>query len=190
MCLNLMYHLPRCPVPAVLFANVIASGIKIIINGDPLTRRSRFILACSLALAFGVELVPQWATLNLWPVTPGMSPGLRGLRDAIILVISTSFTLGAVVALILNLIIPKDTSTATCTNNSLHVPELEGKMMAADSKYRNHHSRRAALGFLLRHERPCVYLSHPQQRTDGHAEGAPRSRVCVCILRLHSVQQH
>ncbi|PNW77579.1 hypothetical protein CHLRE_10g442800v5 [Chlamydomonas reinhardtii] len=127
--------IPECVLGGMttfLFANVIASGIKIIINGDPLTRRSRFILACSLALAFGVELVPQWATLNLWPVTPGMSPGLRGLRDAIILVISTSFTLGAVVALILNLIIPKDTSTATCTNNSLHVPELEGKMMAAD----------------------------------------------------------
>ena len=107
------------PPPAVLFANVIASGIKIIINGDPLTRRSRFILACSLALAFGVELVPQWATLNLWPVTPGMSPGLRGLRDAIILVISTSFTLGAVVALILNLIIPADASTNPSTTKAL-----------------------------------------------------------------------
>ena len=113
-------HVPVAPtpLPAVLFANVIASGIKIIINGDPLTRRSRFILACSLALAFGVELVPQWATLNLWPVTPGMSPGLRGLRDAIILVISTSFTLGAVVALILNLIIPLDKTDPTVTRCS------------------------------------------------------------------------
>ncbi|KAG2500997.1 hypothetical protein HYH03_000819 [Edaphochlamys debaryana] len=96
-----------------LFANVIASGIKIIINGDSLTRRSRFILACSLALAFGVELVPQWATLNLWPVTPNMNSGLRGLRDAIILVISTSFTFGAVVALILNLLLPMDSAATT-----------------------------------------------------------------------------
>ncbi len=110
--------LPPClfPRPATfLFANVIASGIKIIINGDPLTRRSRFILACSLALAFGVELVPQWATLNLWPVTPRMSPGLRGLRDAIILVLSTSFTFGAVTAIILNLIIPSNAGDATAT---------------------------------------------------------------------------
>ncbi|GLC34611.1 hypothetical protein PLESTB_001242600 [Pleodorina starrii] len=98
-----------------LFANVIASGIKIIINGDPLTRRSRFILACSLALAFGVELVPQWATNNLWPVTPNMSKGVRGIRDAIILVLSTSFTFGAVTALILNLIIPLDSSNPTTT---------------------------------------------------------------------------
>ncbi|PNW77575.1 hypothetical protein CHLRE_10g442600v5 [Chlamydomonas reinhardtii] len=113
--------IPECVLGGMttfLFANVIASGIKIIINGDPLTRRSRFILACSLALAFGVELVPQWATLNLWPVTPGMSPGLRGLRDAIILVISTSFTLGAVVALILNLIIPLDKTDPTVTRCS------------------------------------------------------------------------
>ncbi|GIL94312.1 hypothetical protein Vretimale_557 [Volvox reticuliferus] len=98
-----------------LFANVIASGIKIIINGDPLTRRSRFILACSLALAFGVELVPQWATNQLWPITPEMSSGVRGIRDAIILVLSTSFTFGAVTALILNLIIPVDVSDPTST---------------------------------------------------------------------------
>ncbi|KAG2500223.1 hypothetical protein HYH03_001801 [Edaphochlamys debaryana] len=101
-----------------LFANVIASGIKIIINGDPLTRRSRFILACSLALAFGVELVPQWATLNLWPVTPDMNSAVRGIRDAIILVISTSFTCGAVTALILNLIIPKDAPSPIAAGDS------------------------------------------------------------------------
>ncbi|GLI64085.1 hypothetical protein VaNZ11_007254 [Volvox africanus] len=108
-----------------LFANVIASGIKIIINGDPLTRRSRFILACSLALAFGVELVPQWATSQLWPITPDMSSGVRGIRDAIILVLSTSFTFGAVTALILNLIIPVDTSNPTSTgkNHGMVAPD-------------------------------------------------------------------
>ncbi|KAG2433014.1 hypothetical protein HXX76_008741 [Chlamydomonas incerta] len=132
--------IPECVLGGMttfLFANVIASGIKIIINGDPLTRRSRFILACSLALAFGVELVPQWATLNLWPVTPGMSPGLRGLRDAIILVISTSFTLGAVVALILNLIIPADANANTCTTKALGLPEGadSGKLDGVDSSH-------------------------------------------------------
>lgn len=42
--------------------------------------------------------------------TQDMSSGVRGIRDAIILVLSTSFTFGAVVALILNLIIPMDSS--------------------------------------------------------------------------------
>lgn len=113
--------IPECVLGGMttfLFANVIASGIKIIINGDPLTRRSRFILACSLALAFGVELVPQWTTNNLWPVTPDMSAGVRGIRDAIILVMSTSFTFGAVVALILNLILPKDGVDPTATGKA------------------------------------------------------------------------
>ncbi|KXZ44106.1 hypothetical protein GPECTOR_73g627 [Gonium pectorale] len=110
--------IPECVLGGMttfLFANVIASGIKIIINGDPLTRRSRFILACSLALAFGVELVPTWATNQLWPITPGMNSGVRGIRDAIILVLSTSFTFGAVTALILNLLIPLDSSNPTTT---------------------------------------------------------------------------
>ncbi|PNH02982.1 Uric acid-xanthine permease [Tetrabaena socialis] len=101
-----------------LFANVIASGIKIIINGDPLTRRSRFILACSLALGVGVELVPTWATNTLWPITPGMNSGTRGVRDAIILVLSTSFTFSAVVAIILNLIIPADSTTLPANDGS------------------------------------------------------------------------
>ncbi|EFJ52311.1 hypothetical protein VOLCADRAFT_115955 [Volvox carteri f. nagariensis] len=109
-----------------LFANVIASGIKIIVNGDPLTRRSRFILACSLALAFGVELVPQWAQSQLWPVTPDMSSGVRGIRDAIILVLSTSFTFGAVTALILNLIIPVDASNPTSTGTEHASGDMRG----------------------------------------------------------------
>ncbi|KAG2448886.1 hypothetical protein HYH02_006235 [Chlamydomonas schloesseri] len=146
--------IPECVLGGMttfLFANVIASGIKIIINGDPLTRRSRFILACSLALAFGVELVPQWATLNLWPVTPGMSPGLRGLRDAIILVISTSFTLGAVVALILNLIIPSDEPSpasmivrSSSSNKILPVgdlPEVDAKKLSYEDSTHQSGSR-------------------------------------------------
>ncbi|KAG2448887.1 hypothetical protein HYH02_006236 [Chlamydomonas schloesseri] len=137
--------IPECVLGGMttfLFANVIASGIKIIVNGDPLTRRSRFILACSLALAFGVELVPQWATLNLWPVTPSMSPGLRGLRDAIILVISTSFTLGAVVALILNLIIPVDKTDPSTTGGS---PGTSSVHIDKDAKEASYHSDAAQL---------------------------------------------
>ena len=42
-----------------LFANVIASGIKIIV-GEHLSRRNRFIMACSLGLGIGVTINPQW----------------------------------------------------------------------------------------------------------------------------------
>eukprot|EP00877_Chromochloris_zofingiensis_P003759 jgi/Chrzof1/13384/Cz07g31020.t1 len=91
-----------------LFANVIASGIKIIVCEGSLHRRNRFILACSLGLGLGVTLVPQWAYNALWPVTPGMNDGLKGLREAIILVLETGFCLGAVVAVILNLLLPEE----------------------------------------------------------------------------------
>lgn len=49
-----------------LFANVAVSGIKILASaGD--SRRSRFIVACSLGLGLGVTIAPAWATNNLWP---------------------------------------------------------------------------------------------------------------------------
>lgn len=49
-----------------LFANVAVSGIKILASaGD--SRRSRFIVACSMGLGLGVTIAPAWATNNLWP---------------------------------------------------------------------------------------------------------------------------
>ena len=98
--------LPR--LQTFLFANVIASGIKIITSEGSLDRRTRFIMACALALGIGVELVPQWASANLWPVTPDMSTGVKGIHDAVILILDTSFCLGAIVAFILNFIMPQE----------------------------------------------------------------------------------
>lgn len=99
--------IPNCVLGGMttfLFANVIASGIKIMI-ADHLGRRNRFILACAMALGIGVTLQPGWATNNLWPAD-GLSEGVKGLRDAIILILETGFCIGAVVAIILNLILP------------------------------------------------------------------------------------
>lgn len=90
-----------------LFANVIASGIKIIV-GDRLTRRNRVILAFSLALGVGVTLVPQWASNALWDCS-GCSAGVEGLRDALITVLETGFCVGALTAILLNLLFPMET---------------------------------------------------------------------------------
>jgi hypothetical protein len=54
-----------------------------------------------------------------------MGPGLRGLRDAVILVLSTSFTMGAVVAVILNTILPRDTPAVAAA--------ADGKELASQS---------------------------------------------------------
>jgi xanthine/uracil permease len=66
------------------------------------------------ALAVGVILRPSWATNNLWPLDAKMKGatsygrGKKGLRDAIVLILPTGFCFGAVVAFLLNAIIPID----------------------------------------------------------------------------------
>ena len=106
---GLITTIPDCVIGGMttfLFANVIASGIKIMV-GEHLTRRNRFIMAVCLGLGLGVTLVPAWATNALWPCT-NCSSGLKGLRDAIITVLSTGFCIGAILAIILNLILPQE----------------------------------------------------------------------------------
>lgn len=102
--------IPNCVLGGMttfLFANVCVSGIKVAsIDGFP--RRNRFILAVSLGLGLGVTLVPAWATNNLWPVTPGMSTGVRSLRDSVILILSNGFTIGCLTAIALHLILPQE----------------------------------------------------------------------------------
>ncbi len=52
--------------------------------------------------------VPQWGSYNLWPATPGMSPVVQGLNTAVSLILSTSFCLAAITAIVLNLIMPAE----------------------------------------------------------------------------------
>ena len=79
-----------------------------------LTRRNRFIVAATFACGIGVILRPTWATNNLWPLDGAMKSsssngrGKKGVRDAIILILSTGFCFGAVVAFTLNALIPID----------------------------------------------------------------------------------
>ena len=84
-----------------LFANVLASGMHILLQ-DPgaLKRRNRFILAATMACGVGVTLWPAWARMALWPIDTHMADGTQlgtaklGVRDAIILILSTGFVFG------------------------------------------------------------------------------------------------
>ncbi|CAM9171480.1 unnamed protein product [Ascophyllum nodosum] len=89
-----------------LFANVAVSGIKILASAGN-SRRSRFIAACSLGVGLGVTIAPSWATNNLWPCDD-CGDELRSLRDGVILVLSTGYSLGCATALVLNMIIPSE----------------------------------------------------------------------------------
>ncbi|GAB4815854.1 hypothetical protein N2152v2_002900 [Parachlorella kessleri] len=110
--------IPNCVLGGVtffLFANVIASGVKIV-SSEHLNRRNRFIMACALGLGIGVTIYPQWAdwgsappynAYGLWPCT-GCSSFVKSLRDALILILSSGLTIGAVTACFLNLLLPAE----------------------------------------------------------------------------------
>eukprot|EP00798_Chlamydomonas_sp_ICE-L_P024766 gene24766-10408_t len=103
--------IPNCVLGGMttfLFANVIGSGIKILISKGAMTRRDRFILAFSLGLGVGISIVPQWATNNLWPSNAAYSVGAASFRTACLTVLSTPFCVGSLLAIVLNLILPFD----------------------------------------------------------------------------------
>lgn len=60
---GLVLTIPHCVLggaTSFLFAAVVMSGVKILMMGDALTRRNRFIISCALAFGLGVTMVPQW----------------------------------------------------------------------------------------------------------------------------------
>lgn len=102
-----------------LFCNVFISGIRIICS-KPVTRRIRFIMAISLGLGVGVAIVPGFggafqagnlggwgvANGNLWTPQPTDSDGLRSFKQAVIIALTTPYSIGTIVAILLNLILP------------------------------------------------------------------------------------
>jgi xanthine/uracil permease len=132
--------IPNCVLGGMttfLFANIISSGIKIIVTQGNMDRRTRFIMACALALGVGVELYPQWASTWLWPITPDKSSALLGVRQAIIIVLTTSFCIGAITAFILNLMMPEESidpgqTAYEAQTDKLRAVEIMGLTAAAD----------------------------------------------------------
>jgi NCS2 family nucleobase:cation symporter-2 len=88
-----------------LFSAVTISGIRII-STVPFTRRTRFILTASMSLGFGATLVPTWFSYVF--TYSGDNHALSGFLDAIVLVMETGFAVNALVAIILNLLLPQE----------------------------------------------------------------------------------
>ncbi|KAK9762969.1 hypothetical protein K7432_010768 [Basidiobolus ranarum] len=87
-----------------LFASVATSGIRILGYLD-WTRRDRIIVAASLAMALGVELVPGWFS-HVLPSTYNVA--LAGLYEAIETIASTGYILAGIISIFLNLTLPED----------------------------------------------------------------------------------
>src|SRR5690242_8931111 len=92
-----------------LFCAVAVSGLAIIAKGVPFNRRNRFVLTASLALGYGATLVPDYFSYVFANVAAAKNDvALRGLLDAISLVMETGFAVTAAVAVLLNLTLPLD----------------------------------------------------------------------------------
>ncbi|KAK4149872.1 permease family-domain-containing protein [Chaetomidium leptoderma] len=91
-----------------LFCAVAVSGLAIIAKGVPFNRRNRFVLTASLALGYGATLVPEYFN-HVFAANVGNDDiALRGLLDAISLIMETGFAVTAAVAVLLNLTLPLD----------------------------------------------------------------------------------
>ncbi|KAN0096979.1 Permease family domain containing protein [Tylopilus felleus] len=93
-------------VTTFLFASVIVSGLRVLSYVN-YTRRDRFILAAAMSFGVGDLLMPNVFTY-LFDGVRNPSSSLQGLFDSITIVLSTPFLAAGLVAVILNLIIPKE----------------------------------------------------------------------------------
>jgi len=93
-------------VTTFLFASVATSGLRVLAYVK-YTRRDRFIIAAALCFGFGNLLVPDIFT-HLFDGVRNPSSGLRGLLNAIEIVLTTPFLLSGLVAMVLNLILPQE----------------------------------------------------------------------------------
>jgi uracil-xanthine permease len=100
-------------ITTFLFANVVTSGIRILCFVK-WTRRSRFIVACTLTIGLGATLLPEWFS----SVVPNSSNSiLQGLIEGVNIVMSTGFCIGAFVAILLHLILPIDDEPESMNTN-------------------------------------------------------------------------
>lgn len=88
-----------------LFANVASSGMRILAFLK-WTRRDRFIVSAAISLGLGVSLIPNALTHFL--SYNGSSTILIGLVDSINIILSTGFCVGAIIAIVLNQLLPEE----------------------------------------------------------------------------------
>jgi len=86
-----------------LFVNAAVSGIRIL-ERLGLTRRDRFIVSAALAIGVGVSLVPNWFEYIF--AHEGDSAGIQAVFDAVKITVSTSYCIGAIIAIVLNPLLP------------------------------------------------------------------------------------
>mmetsp|Transcript_7484 Transcript_7484/g.15379 ORF Transcript_7484/g.15379 Transcript_7484/m.15379 type:complete len:629 (-) Transcript_7484:284-2170(-) len=115
---GIITSIPDCVLGGMtifLFSNVLISGISLFGNLDLKSRRIRFISAMSLAVGVGVTVWPfafqdmrgSSYTAAFWECAD-CNPTLQGFRNGVSIFLSTGYCVGAVIAILLNGILPHD----------------------------------------------------------------------------------
>ncbi|KAG0238644.1 hypothetical protein BGW41_008118 [Actinomortierella wolfii] len=108
-----------------LFANVLVSGVRIL-SFLKWTRRDRFIVASSFVFGFGAALVKDVFTKMV--TYTGSSTFVSSLADSAKIVLSSGFCLGAMIAMVLNLLLPEDNGVDDGDDDNSSVPSSSNEM--------------------------------------------------------------
>ena len=102
-----------------LFANVLTSGISLAGTLDLHSRRTKFIMAVSLAVGVGVSIWPfafqdmrgSANTAHFWECVD-CNETMKGIRDGVSIFLSTGYCVGTIIAMLLNGLLPEDAGVA------------------------------------------------------------------------------
>lgn len=88
-----------------LYATIAVAGLRVLAL-IPWTRRNRFILSAALGIGLMDIITPTWFSSIL--TYRGKNVHLSGFEQGVNLLVETPYVIGAVVAVVLNLIIPSE----------------------------------------------------------------------------------
>jgi len=109
---GVLQSIPDCVLGGLTtfcFINVCVSGIRVFERANLRSPRNRFIVAASLALGLGVTIVPKFFMNSFFSkVNTSNDKTLSLFIDGIEILLSTPYSIGTILALVLNLILPED----------------------------------------------------------------------------------
>ena len=122
---GIISSMPDCVVGGMttfLFCNVFVSGLSVVSKADLNSRRNRIILAISMGVGLGVTAVPWifgdqregagtapfWACTGPFREGADCNKGERGIRDGILILLTTPYSIGTLLAMFLHGILPTD----------------------------------------------------------------------------------
>ena len=122
---GIISSMPDCVVGGMttfLFCNVFVSGLSVVSKADLNSRRNRIILAISMGVGLGVTAVPWifgdqregggtapfWACTGPFREGADCNKGERGIRDGILILLTTPYSIGTILAMFLHGILPTD----------------------------------------------------------------------------------